>query len=288
MIRTPRPLIACLLLLGLLIVSPASAEPFRILICNDDGVHSEGILALAKALEPIASVTVVAPAENHSGAGHALTVDGPALVKEVKREGRTFYSINATPASCVKYALGVLLDKKPDLVVTGINEGHNLGQVVWVSGTFNSAQEAVLQGIPGIALSLLRGKGKAMDYTPGAEFARTLVEALMTQGFPQNVVLNVNIPACSREELKGFALADLSDFQWKEVYLKRKTPWGQTYIWQTIRRPARPAVEGTDEWATDHDMIAVTPVPVGIDTRIPMKEFKKYKITFDGKQMTFK
>lgn len=285
MIRTSRLLPLFLLAMCLLLTGPVSADPFRILVCNDDGVDSEGILALVKALEPIASVTVVAPDKNHSGAGHALTVDGPVLVKEVKREGRTFYSINATPASCVKFALGVLLDKQPDLVVTGINEGHNLGRVVLVSGTFNAAQEAVLQGIPGIALSLLRSKGKEMDYTPGAEFARVLVEALMKQGFPQDVVLNVNIPACSREELKGVALADLSDFQWKEVYLKRKTPWGQTYIWQTIRRPSRPALEGTDEWACDNNMIAVTPVSTAIETRIPMREFKKYKISFDGKTM---
>jgi len=293
MIRTSRLLSAFLLFIGLLIALPVSAEPFgkpfgepfRILICNDDGVDSEGILALAKALEPIASVTVIAPDKNHSGAGHALSVDGPAIVKEVKRDGRKFTSINATPASCVKYALGVLLDKKPDLVVTGINEGHNLGKVVLVSGTFNAAQEAVLQGVPGIAFSLLRNKGKEMDYAPGAEFARTLVEALMKQGFPQDVVLNVNIPACSREELKGVALTDLSDFQWKEVYLKRKTPWGQTYIWQTIKRPSRKAPEGTDEWATDNDMISVTPVPVAIETKGAMREFKKYKITFDGKAM---
>lgn len=285
MIRTSRLLFACLLLLGLLTVVPVNADPFRILICNDDSVNSEGIMALAKALEPIASVTVIAPAENHSGAGHALTVDGPAIVKEVKREGRKFTSINATPASCVKFALGVLLDKKPDLVVTGINEGHNLGKVVWVSGTFNAAQEAVMQGVPGIAFSLLRSKGKEMDYTPGAEFARSLVEALMKQGFPQDVVLNVNIPGCSREELKGVALTDLSDFQWKEVYLKRKTPWGQTYIWQTIRKPSRQAPEGTDEWATDNNMISITPVPVSLETKTPIREFRKYKISFDGKVM---
>ncbi|MFZ2957282.1 MAG: 5'/3'-nucleotidase SurE [Candidatus Ozemobacteraceae bacterium] len=264
--------------------SAFAAEPFRILISNDDGINSEGILALAKALEPIASVTVVAPQDNFSGAGHSLTIEGPIMVKEVKREGKFFgFGVKGTPATCVQVGIAQLIDKRPDLVVTGINEGGNLGRTIFVSGTFNAAQEGVIKGIPGIAFSLERGKNK--DYTIAAEFARVLVESLIKHGLPKDVVLNVNIPDCSREELKGVALTRLSDFSFKENWVRRKNPWGMTYFWQSVRKPQAIPPAGTDYRAILDNYISVTPVPLDFDLKDSLREMSRLNLSFEGKKM---
>ncbi|MBF0501781.1 MAG: 5'/3'-nucleotidase SurE [Candidatus Riflebacteria bacterium] len=265
--------------------SSFAAEPFRILISNDDGIDSEGILALARALEPIASITVSAPQENFSGAGHSITTEGPITVKEVKRDGKFFgYGVRATPASCVKAALAQLMDKKPDLVVSGINDGGNLGRTIFVSGTFNAAQEGALQGIPAISFSLERSK--SMDYSIAADFARTLVESLMKQGFPQDVVLNVNVPGCKREEIKGVALTRLSTFTFRENWVRRKTPWGMTYFWQSVTKPVNVPAEGTDHRAILDNYISISPVPIEFDQRNAIRELSKLNLSFDGKKMT--
>jgi 5'-nucleotidase len=176
------------------------------------------------------------------------------------------------------------MDKKPDLVVSGINEGHNLGRIIYVSGTFNAAQEAVLNGVPGIALSLDRNK-KALDYTIGAEFARELVTQLRQKGFPHNAVINVNIPNCTREELKGVLLTTLSEYQYREIWSKRKTPWGQTYFWQMVRGPMKPGDVGSDQWAVENNYISVNPVPIDIENRASMQFLKNAKLKFQGRDM---
>lgn len=264
----------------------AGGEPLRILVSNDDGVNSEGILALVRELRKIAEVTVVAPKENFSGAGHMLTIDGPIMVNEVKREGQFFgFGAKCSPASCVKLGLDNFCEKRPDLVVTGINEGHNLGRTIFVSGTFNAAQEGVFKGVPGIAFSLERDKNK-MDYDTAAEFARILVEKFVHFGIPQDTVINVNIPSCPRNEIKGIALATLSDFQYKEIWVRRKNPWGQVYFWQSIRKPVRPPEVGSDEWAVGENMIAVTPVPIAFDNKPAFSFMSRFQLSFDGKGLS--
>jgi len=262
-----------------------AAEPFRILVSNDDGIDSEGILALVRELEKIAEVTVVAPMQNQSGAGNSITIKGPLIVNEIKREGKFFgYGIDCTPATCVNLGVEALMEKKPDLVVSGINEGFNIGLITWVSGTFGAARAAVLKGIPGIAVSLARGEN--MDYSIAAEFTRILVEKLRAQGFPREVVLNVNFPACSREQIKGIALTTSSNFQWKESWLRRKNPHGKTYFWGQIRKPVLPPEVGTDHWALNENLISVTPVPVSLDASGAKKFFSRFSLTFDGKEVS--
>ncbi|HNW37014.1 MAG TPA: 5'/3'-nucleotidase SurE, partial [Candidatus Ozemobacteraceae bacterium] len=176
------------ILLLLVFAMPTHADnTFRILVSDDDGIMSEGILELVRALESVGSVTVCAPAENQSAMAHALVTDGPIMVDEVEREGKFFgYAVKGTPATSVKAGIvGGLVPEKPDLVVSGINEGFNIGRIVYVSGTFNAAQEGVLSGIPGIAVSIERGKD--MDYRMAAEFTRDLVKTLKEKGFPKDV-----------------------------------------------------------------------------------------------------
>ena len=274
------------LLLLVALALPASAEkPFRILVSDDDGIMSEGILELVRALEEVGDVTVCAPADNQSAMGHALTTDGPILVEEVKREGKFFgYGIKGTPATSVKAGIaGGLVPGTPDLVVSGINEGFNIGRIVYVSGTFNAAQEGVLSGIPGIAVSIERGKD--MDYRMAAEFTRDLVKSLKEKGFPKDIVLNVNVPACKREELKGVAVTHLSEFQYRETWLKRKTPWGKTYFWTSIKRPPSVPAEGSDFWAMEENYISVTPVPLVQNDKRELRDLSRLKLIFDGKPM---
>src|SRR5262245_59255045 len=138
-----------------LTVRAPAVQPFRILLTNDDGVRAPGLLAVAQALGPIADVTIVAPAENQSGKGHSIATTEPIFLDRVTLPGNIeAYSLATTPASCVKVALGALVQQKPDLVVSGINRGYNLGMVTYVSGTVGAAREAALQGIPAIAASL--------------------------------------------------------------------------------------------------------------------------------------
>lgn len=274
------------LLLLVALALPASAEkPFRILVSDDDGIMSEGILELARALEDVGEVTVCAPAENQSAMAHALTTDGPIQVEEVKREGKFFgYGIKGTPATSVKAGIaGGLVPGTPDLVVSGINEGFNIGRIVYVSGTFNAAQEGVLSGIPGIAVSIVRGKD--MDYRMAAEFTRDLVKTLKEKGFPKDIVINVNVPACKREDLKGVAVTHLSEFQYRESWLKRKTPWGKAYFWTSVKRPPAVPVEGSDFWAMENNYISVTPVPFIKDAAQTMRDLSHLKLTFDGKPL---
>lgn len=274
------------LILLVALALPASAEkPFRILVSDDDGIMSEGILELVRALEEVGEVTVCAPSDNQSAMGHALTTEGPILVEEVKRDGKFFgYGIKGTPATSVKAGIiGGLVPEKPDLVVSGINEGFNIGRIVYVSGTFNAAQEGVLSGIPGIAVSIERSKD--MDYRMAAEFTRDLVKLLKVKGFPKDIVLNVNVPACKREELKGVAVTHLSEFQYREQWLRRKTPWGKTYFWTSVKRPPSIPVEGSDYWAMEENYISVTPVPFIVDNRHAMRDLAHLGLTFDGKTM---
>ncbi|MBF0410692.1 MAG: 5'/3'-nucleotidase SurE [Candidatus Riflebacteria bacterium] len=255
------------------------AEPYRILIANDDGIESEGILALAKALEDVGSVTVVAPMKNYSGIGHGLTIDGPLMLDEIKREGKFFgYGVDATPATCVKIAIDRIVNPAPDLVVTGINAGINLGKILYVSGTFNAAQEAVMNGIPAVAFSLERGK--KLDFTVAAEFAREFIIKMKKRGFPKNVTINVNIPAGSKDEIKGVKVTTLSDFQFTDVWTKRKTPWGKTYYWGKIKYPTNEPKKGSDHWALKEKIISITPVLLEYNNEPAMKTLSDFRMDF--------
>jgi 5'-nucleotidase len=266
----------------LLATGTASGEsPYRILLTNDDGYEAEGINAVYNELSKIAEVTVCAPLENHSGAGHALTVDGPIKVKEIKKNDTFWgYAVNCTPATSVKIGLQ-LMKAKPHLVVSGINEGGNLGKVIFVSGTFGAAQEGVLNGIPAIAASLERAK--SFDYQAGAEFVRILATEVLHHGMPQDTIFNVNIPGIPWEEIAGVAQTTLSSFQFQEIWFKRKTPWGQDYFWAKIQKPSRSPENGSDWWAIENNMISVTPVSLDFAPPEPKAYFRHLKLDWAGK-----
>jgi len=253
--------IAALLWTGDATPSARTGQPsYSILVSNDDGVRAPGILAVAQALQDLGEVTIVAPADNQSGKGHSITILDPIYVDRVTiGAGLQAYSAVATPASCVKVAVGGLLSRKPDLVVSGINRGYNLGMVTYVSGTLGAAREAALMGIPAVAASLTTEES---DYQPAAQIVRRVVELVKKQGLERGAFLNVNVPRGTAAAIKGLQVTRQSAMTGVERYEEQKSPTGRRYFWSVYNEPTGD-VEGTDVWATDHGYAAVTPLKVG-------------------------
>jgi 5'-nucleotidase len=259
---TVRARVFAALALVLLVASwnaPATAQspPFRILITNDDGVHAPGILAAAQALQSIGEVTIVAPATNQSGKGHSITIEDPIYVDAVTLPGGLeATSVAGTPATSVKVAVGALLKFKPDLVVSGINRGWNVGSVTYVSGTIGAAREAALLGLPAIAASLSIDE---TNYGPAAQIVRQVVEMFRKTGLDRGVFLNVNVPAGAAAAIKGIQLTRQSALTGVERFDEQRTPRGRRYFWSVWNEPTGD-VEGTDVWALEHGYAAVTPL----------------------------
>jgi 5'-nucleotidase len=253
------------LAVSMLVVIPVAGRqptmPYRILVTNDDGVRAPGLLAVAQALQPLGEVTVIAPAEVQSGMGHAISITEPIYLDQVQLPGGIVATaLTATPASCVKVALDALLDRKPDLVVSGINRGYNLGMTAYVSGTVGAAREAALSGLPAIASSLASAGDP--HYGAAAEMTRRVAAYVKSHGLEAGVFLNVNVPAGTADSLRGIRLATQSALSGTEGFEEQKSPRGRRYFWNIYREPNRD-VEGTDVWATSQGFVAVTPLKVG-------------------------
>lgn len=254
------------LLLSVLVLAAPAGEPqtplpYRILVTNDDGVRAPGILALAQAMRSLGEVTVVAPVEAQSGMGQAISITDPIYVEPVQLPGGiAATALTATPASCVKVALHALLDRKPDLVVSGINRGYNLGMTAYVSGTVGAAREAALQGIPAIASSLASAGDPR--YEAAADATRRVAAYVKAKGLERGVLLNVNVPAGAADALLGIRVATQSALCGTEQFEEQKSPRGRRYFWNIYREPDSD-VQGTDVWATSQGYVAVTPLRVG-------------------------
>ena len=176
-----------------------------ILVTNDDGIGAPGLYALVQALKPIAEVTIVAPSVERSAVGHAITLSDPLRVETYDRD-ETFhgYAVSGTPADCVKIAYWALLDRKPDVLVSGINLGANTGINILYSGTVSAATEGTFLGIPSFAISLTTYQNP--DFRYAASFARRMSSILLEKGLPKGTFLNINVPACPADEIEGIAL----------------------------------------------------------------------------------
>jgi 5'-nucleotidase len=267
--RVPRPLVAlaaavlacaCAVSTTKAGVAAQTAQPFRILLTNDDGVRAPGILAVALALRGHAEITIAAPTDNQSGKGHSITTSDPIFVDTITLPpDLPAYSLQTTPASCVKVAVGALMAQKPDLVVSGINRGYNLGTVTYVSGTVGAAREAALMGIPAIAASLAYEES---DYKPAAEIVRQVVEMVRRNGLEPGSFLNVNVPPGTAAAIKGIRVTRQSRLSGVERFEEQKSPRNRRFFWSVWNEPAGDA-EGTDVWAVEHGHAAVTPLRVG-------------------------
>jgi len=231
----------------------------RILISNDDGYFSPGIQLLAERLADFGEVTVVAPERDRSGASNSLTLDRPLVVRQA---ANGFYSVNGTPTDCVHIAVTGLLDFVPDMIVSGINDGANMGEDTIYSGTVAAAMEGFLLGIPSIALSLATKTGR--HYETAAAIARELVERFQRAPIQQPVLLNVNVPNIAYAEIGGIETTRLGRRHKAEPVLKLRTPRGETAYWIGPAGGAQDAGPGTDFFAVEHGRVSITPLQVDL------------------------
>jgi 5'-nucleotidase len=238
-----------------------AAGPYRILVANDDGVRAPGLLAVAQALQVLGEVTIIAPAENQSGKGHSITIAEPIFRDEVVLAGGLrATSLTATPVSTVKVALAKIMTNRPDLVVSGINRGTNLGLAAYLSGTASAAREAASQGIPAIAASLSM---PATDYSTAADVTLRIARYVKEHGLRPGVFLNVNIPAGPSQTLKGLLItAQSMSGGGIESFAEQKHPSGRTMYWNVYNEGGTD-VQGTDMWAVQEGYVAITPLKVG-------------------------
>src|SRR5215210_6574063 len=230
-------------------------QPYRILVTNDDGVRSPGLAALAQALASVGEVTIVAPTENQSGTGHAITLNDPIYTERVEVGGKSATGLLATPATCVRVALSKLLQTRPDLIVSGVNRGSNFGLNAYISGTVAAAREGAMQGIPSIASSLdITGHP---NYGPAAAATATVAEIVKRDGLARGIFLNVNVPAGATN--KGLRLAKQSATMGTERYDELRTPYGRPMLWSFFQQPTS-AEPDSDVQAALDGYVAVTPL----------------------------
>ncbi len=231
----------------------------RILLSNDDGYFSPGIEILARTLGEIADITVVAPERDRSGASNSLTLDRPL---SLRRSANGFYFVNGTPTDCVHLAVTGMLDDQPDMVVSGINLGANMGDDTLYSGTVAAATEGYLLGIPSLAISLTSRSGGHL--ATAARIARQFVERFQKEGFGEPLLLNVNVPDIPFEQLKGVQVTRLGRRHKAEPAVKQKTPRDETVYWVGAAGGAEDAGEGTDFHAVAQHYVSVTPIQIDL------------------------
>ena len=250
-----------------------------ILVTNDDGITAPGLRTLIKVMNSIGDVVVVAPDSPQSAMGHAITVNSTLYVEAVTIDDgpQTEYSCSGTPADCVKLAKNEILDRLPDLCVSGINHGANSSINVIYSGTMSAAIEAGLEGIPAIGFSLC-------DYSWGANFEHikdyvaTIAKNVLANGLPAGVVLNVNFPKLEKKDIKGVRICRQAKANWKEEFDKRQNPHGRDYYWLTGKFVYLDSGDDTDEWALNHGYISVVPTQADLTAHQLIGELKTWKL----------
>jgi 5'-nucleotidase len=232
-----------------------------ILVTNDDGITAPGIRALIEVMKELGDVVVVAPDSPQSGMGHAITINSMLHLERVYIDNgeQKEYSCSGTPADCVKLAVKEILDRRPDLCVSGINHGSNSSINVIYSGTMSAALEAGIEGIPAIGFSLL-------DYNYNANFetakkhVKSIAKNALENGIPENVVLNVNFPNLPEKDINGIKVCRQAKANWEEEFDKRQSPQGKDYYWLTGKFVNLDSGEDTDEWALENGYISIVPV----------------------------
>lgn len=249
----------------------------RILLTNDDGIDSEGLLALHQALSPAHEVAIIAPDRNWSISGHNKTMDRPLRVTERQWAGISGWATDGTPADCVSLAALGFLGYKPDLLVAGINKGPNLGNDITYSGTVTAAMEGIIAELPSIAVSM-------EDYsdwhfaTAGAFIAR-LVRQVEAHGLPAGVLLNVNVPNLAAAAVKGVQVTRLGRRIYRDVLTKRTDPRGRPYYWIGGEIPQSHMDEGTDAYAVGQGYISVTPIHLDLTNHHLLETIRQWDLT---------
>jgi len=230
-----------------------------ILIVNDDGIFSEGIKALWEAMSEIGKTTVVAPKSEHSGAGHAITISRPLQSENISLScGLSGYAVNGTPADSVKFAMSVVMKTKPDILVSGINPGSNVGQSILYSGTVSAAREGTFRGINSIALSI--DGDSQFNYQGAKEVSKTLVNTVLKNNLPNHILLNVNIPNIPLSSIKGYKITKQGSMSFTDKFEKFNNSRGSSYYWLTAEQEDPDKTNKSDRIAVKNGFVSITPI----------------------------
>ena len=252
----------------------------HILVTNDDGVNAPGLLALAQSMRDLADVTVMAPDHNWSASGHHKTLDHPLRVKDaVLADGTRAYACDGAPSDCVALALLGFIQAPIDLVVSGINQGPNLGHDLTYSGTVTAAMESVITGIKAVALSLdaprlIEG---ALDYSPAAAIAKTVAANVIEHGLPNGILLNVNIPYLPLEQIQGIQITRQGLRIYRDSLVRREDPRGRPYYWIGGEAPSGKPEPGADIGALHEGYVSVSPIQLDLTAHTLLEPLKQWK-----------
>lgn len=243
----------------------------RILLTNDDGIHAPGLRALFKAASTKGDVSVVAPVSEQSGVAHSISVLEPLRLTDVNENGAFFgHGVHGAPADCVRLAVMELLDTPPDIIISGINFGSNVGACVFYSGTVAGAIEGAMLGIPSMAVSIQRGM--VHDFDLAAEVAVEAIDILLRMQMEQRgegIALNINVPARKAEELKGIKITRQGRAGAREGFQKRTDPYGRIYYWGKGELPPEDVRKGDDMSALQEGYVSITPLKCNLtDTEL--------------------
>ena len=236
---------------------------------NDDGIHSEGLIALEEAMSGLGHVYVVAPDRERSAAGHSLTLHHPLRLEEISLNR---YSLDGTPTDCVNLAVNGLLDVRPDVVVSGINKGGNLGDDITYSGTVAAAMEATLLGIPSVAVSL--DARSDFDFHAAAGSAAKIVKTVMSRGMPADTLLNINVPNLPEGELKGWKVTRQGKRIYGDAVIEKIDPRGRKYFWIGGDALGFEHRDDSDFEAVSKGYISITPLHLDLTNHKTMEELK--------------
>ena len=228
----------------------------HIMLTNDDGVHAPGLKILFQQSLDLGKTVIVAPEHDNSAASHSLTMNRPLRVREI---AENIYTINGTPTDCVTIGIGKILPQKPDLVISGINPGPNLGDDVSYSGTVSAAIESTMLGIPSIAVSLA-AESEPLHYGTAAAFVARLAKIILGKGLPKDTLLNVNVPNTASEGIEGVAFTRRGRRLYDDAIKETFDPWGRKHYWIGGGTPSFDAGEDTDSAAISVNKISITPM----------------------------
>ena len=244
----------------------------KILVTNDDGIHAPGLIALADSLKTIGTVAVVAPDRERSAIGHALTLHHPLRAVKV---GQNMFAVDGTPTDCVNLGIHSLLEFKPDIVVSGINNGGNLGDDVTYSGTVSAAMEATLMGIPAFSISLVTS-GEENNYAAAADFAVKLAEMVHKKGLPADTFLNANIPDLPIDKLLKPLITSQGKRRYEGMIIDKVDPRGRNYYWIGTVDLNFLDIEGSDYSAVSKGHISITPLHIDLTNYNSISILKKW------------
>lgn len=253
----------------------------NILISNDDGIHARGLRVLADALSSLGEVWVVAPDRERSASGHSLTLNRPLRVTKV---APTWFTVDGTPTDCVALALMGMINRKFDLVASGINVGGNMGDDVTYSGTVSAAFEATLLGLPAFALSVVARR--KVNFTAAGQVAVMVATLIEKNGLPPNTMLNVNVPNCRPSEIQGVVITQQGRRRYGDIIVRKVDPRGKAYYWIGGKEPTWEPMKDSDHAAVTAGSISITPLHLDLTNSSAMKELQGWEFPWDNSPST--